>query len=97
MAALHGPFLPSPTGLAEVLVGRAFHGLHRHDQVAIAILVLVAHVSGSANEATAAGATWSLGARVVYAPAYIAGIPYLRTLAFGVGLAGELRILGAIL
>ena len=62
-----------------------------------AILVLVANVSGAANEATASGAALFLGARVVYAPAYIFAIPYVRTIAFGVGLAGELRILGAIL
>ena len=80
-------------------IGRADRAVHNmaENLLPFAILVLVAHVSGSANEATAAGATWFLGARVVYAPAYIAGIPYLRTLAFGVGLAGELRILGAIL
>ena len=62
-----------------------------------AILVLVANVSGSANEATAFGASLFLGARIVHAASYIGGIPYLRTLAFGVGLAGELRILGQIL
>ena len=62
-----------------------------------AILVLVANVSGSANEATASGATLFLAARVVHAASYIAGIPYLRTLAFAVGLVGELRILGEIL
>lgn len=45
-----------------------------------AILVLVAHVSGKANELTALGATIFFWGRVVHLIAYVAGITYLRTL-----------------
>ena len=62
-----------------------------------AILVLVAHVAGVANETTAMGATIFFFARVAYAVIYTAGIPWLRTFAWVAGLAGELMILSQIL
>lgn len=62
-----------------------------------AILVLVAHVSGRANSATALGATMFFWARVAHAAVYIAGIPYLRTAVFFLGTAGELIILFQLL
>jgi uncharacterized MAPEG superfamily protein len=58
-----------------------------------AILVLVAHVAGKANAATALGATIFFWGRVVHAFVYLAGIVYLRTLVFAVALIGELMIL----
>jgi uncharacterized MAPEG superfamily protein len=60
------------------------------------IAVLVVHVSGSANAASAQGAVIFFVARVVHAVLYTAGITYLRTLAFGVSLAGVFRVLGAL-
>ena len=57
-----------------------------------AVLVLVAHVAGVANEATAWGAVQFFWARVAHAVIYIAGIPYIRTVAFVVGLNGMLDI-----
>ena len=62
-----------------------------------AALVLVAHVAGVSNETTAFGATLFFWARVAHALIYIAGIPWLRTAAFGVSLVGLLRIVGEIL
>ncbi len=47
-----------------------------------AVLVLVAHVSGKANAATALGATIFFWARVCHLGAYVAGIVYFRTLAW---------------
>jgi uncharacterized MAPEG superfamily protein len=58
-----------------------------------AILVLVAQVSGAANALTAIGATIFFCARVAHAAVYIAGIVYVRTAVFFVGMAGELLIL----
>lgn len=58
-----------------------------------AALVLVAHVTGAANEATALGALIFFWARVVHAVVFIAGIPWVRTLAFVVSLVGEALIL----
>ena len=58
-----------------------------------AILVLVAHAAGLANEQTALGATMFFWARLAHFLVYTAGIPYVRTLTFLVSLAGELVIL----
>ena len=61
-----------------------------------AILVLVAHAAGVANETTALGATIFFWARAAHFLVYAAGIPYVRTLTFLVSLAGELVILGQL-
>jgi uncharacterized MAPEG superfamily protein len=57
-----------------------------------AILVLVAHVAGKANATTALGATMFFWGRVAHVAAYVAGIIYVRTLAFAVAFTGELLI-----
>jgi uncharacterized MAPEG superfamily protein len=48
--------------------------------------------AGVSNDATARGATMFFYARVAHSVIYIAGIPYLRTLAFLVGFSGMLGI-----
>lgn len=53
--------------------------------VPFAAVVLVAHLSGAANEATAAAAVVYFLARVVHYGVYVAGVPYARTLSFAVG------------
>jgi len=58
-----------------------------------AALVLVAHVAGKANETTALGAAIFFWARVAHAGVYTAGIPGVRTAAFGAAIAGEIMIL----
>jgi uncharacterized MAPEG superfamily protein len=62
-----------------------------------AILVLVAHLSGQANEVTALGARAFFWLRAAHAAVYIAGITGLRTLIFIASLAAELLILFQIL
>jgi uncharacterized MAPEG superfamily protein len=62
-----------------------------------AVLVLVAHVSGKANAATAQRATIFFWGRVAHAAIYVAGIPYARTAAFFVATVGELLILAQLL
>ena len=62
-----------------------------------AILVLIAHAAGLANQATALGATIFFWARVAHFLIYTAGIPYLRTAAFALGLVGEIMILRQLL
>ena len=57
-----------------------------------AALVLLAHVTGTANEATAFGAALFFYARLVMAAVHIAGIPWLRTVSFLVAWAGALII-----
>lgn len=56
--------------------------------VPFAVLVLVAHQAGLANAETASGAAVFFWARLAYALIYIAGIPYLRTVAFVISLGG---------
>ena len=53
-----------------------------------AIVVLVAHAAGRANATTALGATLFFWGRVAYAIIYVVGIPWLRTAAWGVSIAG---------
>ena len=65
--------------------------------IPFAALVLAAHAAGVSNEATARGATLFFWGRVAFTGIYIAGIPYLRTLAFVVALAGMFDIARALL
>jgi uncharacterized MAPEG superfamily protein len=64
--------------------------------VPFACLVLVAHVSGNANETTALGAQVFFVSRVAHAAIYIIGIPYARTAAFAAGVVGMFMILGEL-
>ena len=61
------------------------------------VLVLVAHVGGMANEATALGATLFFWSRVAHAIVYTVGIPWLRTVAFFGGFVGQVMIFIAII
>jgi len=56
-------------------------------------LVLIAHLAGKANAATALGATVFFWGRVAHALVYVAGITVLRTVVYFVAAAGELLIL----
>ncbi len=62
-----------------------------------AALVLVAHAIGLSNEATVLGAQLFFWARIAHIVFMLAGIPWLRTAAFAVGLIGSLLIFGQIL
>ncbi len=53
-----------------------------------AALVLIAHVTGKADASTALGAQLFFWARLVHAVVYIAGLPWIRTAAYGVSLVG---------
>lgn len=61
------------------------------------VLVLVAHVGGMANEATALGATLFFWSRVAHAIVYTFGIPWLRTVAFFGGFVGQVMVFIAII
>ncbi|MCA9569185.1 MAG: MAPEG family protein [Myxococcales bacterium] len=61
-----------------------------------AILVLVAHVSGSADAMTANGAVLFVVARLVHAGLYVGGIPLLRTGAWAFSIVGWALILAGI-
>ena len=60
--------------------------------VLFAILVLAVVIAGKSNSATLMGAQIFLGARIVYALVYIAGIPWLRTAVWGLSVVGMAMI-----
>ena len=62
-----------------------------------AVVVLVAHVMGINNAMTVLGAQLFFWARIIQIVVMIAGITWVRTAAFAVGLIGNLLILGQIL
>jgi uncharacterized MAPEG superfamily protein len=82
--------LPEMAGWA----GRAARA-HRNmleSLILFAVLVLVAHLAGIRNGATLLGAQLFFWGRVAHAIIYIAGIPWLRTAAWAVSVAGLILI-----
>ena len=59
-------------------------------------IVLAVQMAGASNESTHLGAALFFWGRVAHAAVYIAGIPYVRTLAFLVSLSGLLRMARAV-
>ena len=55
---------------------------HSDNLIVFAILVVVAHITGNANDVTAIGAIIFFAARVIHAVCYVAGLPWVRTLAW---------------
>ena len=62
-----------------------------------AAALLIAHAAGREGHLTLLGSQIFLAARVAYVPLYAAGIPVLRSLAWGAAVAGLVMILTAIL
>lgn len=62
-----------------------------------AAAVLIAHVAGRTGPDTLMGCQLFLAARVLYVPLYAFGVPIVRTVAWGVSLAGLIMIVKAIL
>lgn len=86
-----------PTGHYEDLPPWAQRAQRAHvnlveNLIPFAALVLVAHAVGAANEATQLGARLFFWARLAQVVVHVAGIPWLRTLAFAVGWVGNLTI-----
>ncbi len=91
-----------PTGFYDDLPAWAqrCHRAHMNlveNLVPFAALVLIAHVAGVASDLTALGARLFFWARIVQTVVHIAGIPWLRTLAFAAGWIGNLMIFWAIM
>jgi len=78
---------PNPLGRVAARSERALENFKETYPVFIA-LVLGLAVTGRSGGVAATGAWVWLFARVVYLPLYVMGIPYLRTLCFGVACAG---------
>ena len=82
--------VPEFTGIA----GRArrAHLNMLENLVLFAALVLITAVAGKANAMTALGAAIFFWARLAYAAIYLAGLPWLRTIAWGVSVVGMIMI-----
>lgn len=85
----------NPTGTAG-RIERAYFNL-LETLAPFAALVLVVLYTGNANENTALGAQVYFWGRVLYFPAYIAGIPYLRTIIWAISFLGLALILWEML
>ena len=90
------PLMGNREGLADFTgwVGRA-HRAHRNmleSLVLFVALVLVAHAAGVSNAMTILGAQLFVGGRIAFAIIYIAGVPWLRTVAWTVAVAGLVLI-----
>lgn len=83
---------------AEGLRGRAARTVNNsvEGMIIFAPLVVIAHLAGISNELTVMGASIYFWSRVAYVPCYMFGIPWIRTLVFGAGLAGLLMIIAAL-
>ncbi len=62
-----------------------------------AVAVLIAHVAGREGDLTLWGSYAFIVGRVLYVPLYLFGVPLVRSVAWGVSLAGLVMILVAIL
>jgi uncharacterized MAPEG superfamily protein len=83
----------------EGLAGRARRAYHNmlESLVPFGLLVLVAVAAGKTGPMTALGAEVFFFARVGYALVYLGGIPWLRTLVWGVGLIGILLVFSRVI
>ncbi|HEX5007572.1 MAG TPA: MAPEG family protein [Hyphomonadaceae bacterium] len=70
---------------------------HREGLTMFAPLVLIAAVTSISNQWTVLGAQLFFYSRIVHAVLYIAGVPLVRPLAWGVGLIGTVMVLLAVL
>lgn len=64
---------------------------------AFAALVLIVLYTGNANATTALGAQIYFWGRVLYFPAYLSGIPFIRTIIWVISTAGLVMILWELL
>lgn len=65
---------------------------HREGLALFAPLVLIAAVAHISNPSTVLGAQLFFYARVVHALLYLVGVPWIRPLAWGVGIAGTVLV-----
>lgn len=90
------PANPPPQSPWAVRLMRA-HANAVENLVVFATLVLVARAAGVGNETTAGACVLYFWARVVHLLAYVAAIPWVRTLAFLAGFAAQVAIAWQVL
>jgi uncharacterized MAPEG superfamily protein len=87
--------LPAANPLSGRLARAQANFLETYPIAIIALLGVV--VAGKTSASTALGGWIWLGARVVYWPLYAAGIPLVRTLAWGVSIVGLAMVIWPLL
>jgi len=87
-------FAPDPAWAQRA---RAAHWNAVENLAVFATLVIIAAIARISTPATILCCQVYLGARVLHYVVYTAGIPGLRTLAFGAGFAATLTLAGAVL
>ena len=65
--------------------------------IVFAIVVLVVHAAGVANDTSTKGAIVFVAARATYLPLYTFGVPVVRTLAWAVGVVGVFMVAAPLL
>jgi uncharacterized MAPEG superfamily protein len=70
---------------------------HREGLIMFAPLVLIAALAHISNGTTVLGAQLFFWSRVAHAVLYLAGVPWVRPLAWAVGLVGTLMVLAGVL
>ncbi len=78
--------MPEPSALAGRATRTASNTLENF--VLFSALALVAHLSGSTDPRVLSGAILFFWARVVFIPVYYIGLAYVRTVIWGVSIAG---------
>jgi uncharacterized MAPEG superfamily protein len=88
----------APRPVASRFAGRAERALANFKETypAFVGLALALVVMGKVEGVGATGAWIWLGARIAYLPLYLLGVPWLRTLAYGVSLVGLVMMLTAL-
>ncbi|HEY5070622.1 MAG TPA: MAPEG family protein [Caulobacteraceae bacterium] len=83
----------------SAMAGRAARALANFKETypAFIALALALAVTGRAGGVGETGAWLWFGARIVYLPLYILGVPWLRTLAYGASLVGLIMMLSRVL
>lgn len=86
---------PTPSYIGMAQWAQRLHRAHMNfleNLIPFAILVIISHLIGAANEMTAIGARlffWSRLAQIIF---HMVGIPWGRTITFAIGWAGNLII-----
>jgi uncharacterized MAPEG superfamily protein len=70
---------------------------HREGLTLFAPLILVAALAHISNSWTVLGAQLFFYSRVIHAVLYVMGVPWVRALAWGVGMVGTIMVLVTIL
>lgn len=86
--------MPELTGVAG-RVDRAFKNFMETFPFFIAAVLMV-QITTLANTTTALGAQLYLYSRVIYLPLYALGVPYLRSLVWGISLLGIILVMSAL-